>query len=125
MHHQIVDAHGDQIDAHGVVAPGGDGDLQLGADTVVGGDQQGIAKSRRLEIEKAAEAPKSGIGAAAGGRAGKRLDGLDQGIAGIDVDARVLVGQLVVARVPACYGVLRSHGVFRGLGISARFAGRR
>jgi hypothetical protein len=107
------------------VAPGGDGDLQLGADAVVGGDQQGVAKSRRLEVEETAETAEAGVGPAAGGRAGERLDGLDQGVAGIDVDAGVLVGQLVVARIPACYGVLRSHGVCRRSGISARFAGRR
>jgi len=107
------------------VAAGGDGDLQLGADAVIGGDQQGIAKSGGLGVEEAPESPEAGVGAAARGGARQGLDGLDQGIAGIDVDARVLVGQLVVARIPACYGVLRSHGVFRGPGISARFAGRR
>ena len=96
------------------MAPGGDGDLQLGADAVVGGDQQGVAEARRLEVEEAAETAQAGIRAAARGRAGQGLDGLDQGVAGIDVDARILVGQLVVARIPACYGVLRSHGVFRG-----------
>jgi len=95
------------------VAAGGDGDLQLGADTVVGGDQQRITESGRLEVEEAAEAAEAGIRPAAGGRAGQRLDGLDQGVSGIDVDSRVLVGQRVVARVPACYGVLRSHGVCR------------
>jgi len=95
------------------VAPGGDGDLQLGADAVVGGDQQGVAESGRLEVEEAAKTAEPRVGAAAGGRAGQRLDSLDQGIAGIDVDAGILVSQLVVARFPACYGFLRSHGVFR------------
>jgi hypothetical protein len=107
------------------MASGGDGDLQLGADAVVGGDQQGVAEACGLEVEKATEAAESGVGAAAGGRAGQGLDGLDQGVAGIDVDTRVLVGQLVAAGFPACYGFLRSHGVFRGTGFSARFAGRR
>jgi len=107
------------------VAPRGDGDLQLGADAVVGGDQQGVAKAGGLQVEEAAEAAEAGIRPAAGRGARQRLDGLDQGVAGIDVDARILVSQLVVARIPASYGVLRSHGVFRGPGRSARFAGRR
>ncbi|GAB4391917.1 MAG: hypothetical protein Tsb0032_05560 [Kiloniellaceae bacterium] len=113
MHHQVVHAHRHEVDAHGVVYPGGDGDLQLGADTVVGGDQQRVVVAGGLEVEEAAEAAEPGVGAAAGGRAGEGLDGLNQRVAGIDVDARILVAQLVVARIPACYGVLRSHGVFR------------
>jgi hypothetical protein len=95
------------------VAPGGDGDLQLGADAVVGGDQQGVAVAGRLQVEEAAEAAEAGVRPAAGGRAGQRLDGLDQRVARIDVDAGILVGQRVVARIPACYGFLRSHGVCR------------
>src|SRR3546814_670891 len=118
-------SHGHEVDADGVVAPGGDGDLQLGAHAVVGGDQQGIAVARRLEVEEAAEAAEPGVGPAAGGRARQRLDCLDQRVTGIDVDASILVGELVVARIPACYGFLRSHGVFRGNSISARIAGRR
>ncbi len=39
LHDEIVDAHGDEVDADRVVQPGVDGDLQLGADAVVGGDQ--------------------------------------------------------------------------------------
>jgi hypothetical protein len=59
------------------VAVGGDGDLQLGADAVIGGDQQGIAKSGCLGVEEAPEAPEAGVGAAARGGARQGLDGLD------------------------------------------------
>jgi hypothetical protein len=95
------------------MAPRGNGDFQLGADTVIGGDQQRIAETGGLQVEKPAKAAESGVGAAAGRRAGKRFDGLNQGVAGIDIDARILVAQLVVAGIPACYGVLRSHEVFK------------
>jgi hypothetical protein len=95
------------------VASGGDGDLQLGADAVIGSDQQGVAVTGGLEIEKPAEPPETGIGAAAGRRAGERLDRFDQGVAGIDIDPGFLVTQRLVGRFPASYGVLRSHGVFR------------
>ena len=47
LHHEVVDRHGDEIDADGVVAAGLDGDLDLGADAVGRGDQDRIAKSRR------------------------------------------------------------------------------
>ena len=43
LHDEVVDAHGDEIDADRVVDAGLDGDLELGADAVVGGDQDGIA----------------------------------------------------------------------------------
>ena len=43
LHHQVVHRHGDQIDADGVVAAGLDGDLDLGADAVIGRHQDRIA----------------------------------------------------------------------------------
>ena len=41
--------------------PGLDGDLELGADAVVGGDQQRIAKAGRLEVEQPAEPAEPGV----------------------------------------------------------------
>ena len=43
LHHEIVDRHGDKIDADGVMTAGLDRDLDLGADAVGGGDQDRIA----------------------------------------------------------------------------------
>ncbi len=43
LHHEVVDAHGDEIDADRAVLAGVDGDLELGADAVVGGDQNRVA----------------------------------------------------------------------------------
>ena len=45
--------------------PGLDRDLDLGADAVVGGDQDRIGEAGALEIEQAAEAADLGVGAAA------------------------------------------------------------
>ena len=70
-----------------------DRQLQLGADAVIGGDQQGIAIARRLQVEKAAESAQLGIGPGARGRFGQRPDRLDQRIAGGNRNARVGVGQ--------------------------------
>ena len=53
---EIVGAHRDQIDADAVVAVVIDRELELGADAVIGRDQQRIAIARRLEVEEAAEA---------------------------------------------------------------------
>ena len=70
-----------------------DRDPDLGADAVIGGDEDRIDKARGLEVEEAAEAADFGVGAAPAGRAHERLDGLDQRIAGVDVDARVGIGE--------------------------------
>jgi hypothetical protein len=67
--------------------PGFDRHLQLGADAVGGGDQQRVAHAGRPEIEDGAEAAELGVGAGAPRRAGERLDGVDEGVAGVDVDA--------------------------------------
>ena len=73
----VVDAHGDEIDADRVMVPGIDGDLQLGADAVIGGDQHRIGKARRLEVEQTAETADLAIGARPARRAHQRLDLLD------------------------------------------------
>ena len=54
--------------------PALDGDLDLGADAVIGGDQDGIDEARGLQIEQAAEAADLGVGAGAARRAHERLD---------------------------------------------------
>jgi hypothetical protein len=43
LNDDIVDAHGHQIDAHGVVFVHHEGDLELGAHTVGGTHQHGLA----------------------------------------------------------------------------------
>jgi hypothetical protein len=57
LDHQVVDAHGDEIDADGIVDAGFDRHLELGPHAVIGGDQHRIGKARRLEIEQPAKPP--------------------------------------------------------------------
>ena len=89
----IVDAHGDEIDADRVVNAAFDRDLDLGADAVIGGDQDGIDEAGRFQIEQAAKPADFRIGARAARRANERLDPLDHGIARVDVDAGFGIGQ--------------------------------
>ena len=78
---QVVDAHGHQVDADRVVEAGLDGDLQLGADAVGGGDQQRVVVAGRLQVEQRAEAAQRRLRARPAGGLGQRLDRLDQGVA--------------------------------------------
>ena len=53
---EVVDAHGDEVDADGVEPAGVDREPELGADAVGGGDQHRVGVARRLEVEERAEA---------------------------------------------------------------------
>jgi hypothetical protein len=64
-----------------------DRDLELGADAVGARDQDRILEAGGLEVEQAAEAAQPAHHAAPVGAPGERLDVLDEGIAGIDVDS--------------------------------------
>ena len=92
LHHDVVDAHRDQILADAVKAPRLDGDLELGADAVGGGDQQRVLETGRLEVEQPAKAAQVRVraGAARVAFAAGR-DALDQRLAGVDVHARVFI----------------------------------
>ena len=68
---EVVDAHGDEVDADGVVLAGVDGELELGADAVGGGDQHRVGVARRLEVEERAEAAEARDDAGARGRRGR------------------------------------------------------
>ena len=87
LNDQVVRAHGDQVDSDAVMSARIDRELQLGSDPVVCGDQQRIVEPCRLQVEKAAESAKVGIGARTSRRSGERGDGTDQRIAGLDRDA--------------------------------------
>ena len=122
LHHEVVDRHGDEIDADGAVVAGVDRDLDLGADAVGRGDQDRVAESGALEVEQPAEAADLGIGARARRRPHQRLDQVDHGVAGIDVDARLGVGQAGAALVVHVAGSRRK---VRGRGaVSAAWYGR-
>jgi hypothetical protein len=71
----------------------GDRQLELGADAVRGGDEDGIDEAAGFQIEQRAEAAEAGGDTRPEGRAGERPDCVDKPSAGVDVDARVLVGE--------------------------------
>jgi len=51
LHQDVVHAHGDKIDADAGVLPRGDGDLELGADAVIGSHQDRVLEAGALEVE--------------------------------------------------------------------------
>jgi hypothetical protein len=90
LHDKVVDAHGDQVDADRVVPAGVDGDFQLGADAVIGRDQNRVGEAGGLEVEQPAETADLAIGARPARGPHQRLDLLDHQVAGVDVDARAV-----------------------------------
>jgi hypothetical protein len=109
LNDEVVDAHGDEVGADAVMTPGGYRNLELGADPVGGGDQQRIAIAERRQVEKRGETAQAGRTAAPRRGPGERLDRLDQGVAGVDVDTRLAVGLAV-------YGVLLEDRLYSGHG---------
>ena len=105
LHDEIVDRHGDEVDADGVVQAGLDRDLDLGADAVVGGDQHRVLEARALEVEQAAEAADLGVGARPRGRLHQRLDQLHHAVAGVDIDAGLRIGEALFAHALAYVGI--------------------
>jgi hypothetical protein len=84
------------------VLPGGDRDLELGANAVGGRDQNRILEARRLEIEQRAEAAEPCARTRPRRGARERLDRFDERVSRVDVDAggTVAVGLYgVLARV--------------------------
>ena len=89
---QVVDAHGDEIDAHRVVPATVDRQLQLGADTVIARHQQRVLVPCRFRIEEAAETTDFAVRTGAHRRLHQRADCLDQSIARFDRDTRLFIG---------------------------------
>ena len=56
----VVDRHRDQVDAHGRVPAGGEGQLELGADPVGRGDQHRVAIGARKQADLVVEPEKTG-----------------------------------------------------------------
>ena len=72
---------------------GFDGELELGADAVGGGDQHRVLEAASLEVEQAAEAADAAEQTCALGLCRQRPDRLDQRVACVDIDARIAIGQ--------------------------------
>src|SRR3546814_4300249 len=86
---QIVGTHRDEIDADAVVPIMVDREFELGADAVIGGDEQRIGETRGLEIEQAAETAQNGVGAGPARGAAKRCQRLHPRVARGDRNACV------------------------------------
>ena len=105
---QVVDAHRHQVDPDRIQDAGIDGELELGADAVGGGDQHRVLEPRRLEVEQRAEAAELGVRAAPPRRPCHGRDQVDQGVPGIDVDAGIGVGaRLSAAPTAPCHAAPR------------------
>ena len=90
--HQIVDAHGHQVDANGVEPSDGLGHQRLGAHPVGAGHQHRLAVALGVEGEQATEAAQrpEHLGPEGGGH--HRTDEVDRPLASPDVDAGPGVG---------------------------------
>ncbi len=87
LDHDIVHAHRHKIDADRVVTARFDGDFQLGADAVIGRDEHGIGKARRLQIEEGAKSAERRARAGPRRGFGEGLYFLHKRLARVDVDA--------------------------------------
>src|SRR3546814_6611006 len=96
-------SHADQIDADLVVAVQRLCQLELGADTIGAGHQHRLPVAAG-KIEQGAKTTEAAHHFRAQGAFDQRLDALDEGVAGIDIDPGITVGQ-------RCW---RAHG--RGCG---------
>jgi len=93
LHHDVVHAHRNQVDADAVVPAQFLGNPELRSDAVGPRDQHRAAVTLDRQFEHRAEAAEPGQDARAPGARREGLDTIHQGVARIDVDAGVAVGQ--------------------------------
>lgn len=74
---------------------GVNGNLQLGAHAIGGSNQNGIFEPSPFRIKKGTESAQTSIGASPRCGFGKGFDCLNQGIACIDIDTRIAVGDAI------------------------------
>ena len=92
LHGDVVDAVVDEVGADGVVDAEFEGDLELGADAVGAGDEDGLLVLAGIELEEAAEAADFAKHVAGEGALGEVLDALLGAVAAGDVDSGIGVG---------------------------------
>jgi hypothetical protein len=86
LYHEVVDRHGNKINADRLVTGRFNRDLDLSADAISCRDQDRIGEAGGFEIEKSAEAADFRSGARPRGCAHQWLDQFHHAVAGIDVD---------------------------------------
>ena len=92
LNQNIVDAHGDEVDADGVVFVPVEGEFELGAHAVSAADKDGIFVFF-ADFDQCAEAAQITQHFGTHGAFGKRFDVFDQLVAGVNIDASVAVAQ--------------------------------
>ena len=112
LDHDVVGAHGDEVDADRVVAAGVDREPQLGADAVRAGHEH-RALVAGGNLHQRAEAADAGQHLGALRAPHERLDAIDQRVAGVDVDAGVAVSHAwaIAHAVPGRRGRLEGGGM--------------
>ena len=100
LNHQVVHAHGHQIDADGAMVSAGDGDLELGAHAVGGGHQDGIGISRGAQVEQGAKTAEAGGHARTVRGFRQGFDRVDKSRAGVDIDAGLFVTETAYLFLP-------------------------
>lgn len=93
LHHQVVDAHGDKVDAERSMLTKLDTEPQFGADAVRGGDENGVAVSCCPQVETSPKPTQVIQRTRASGASRQGGDGSDKFLTRVDIDARVLVGE--------------------------------
>jgi len=91
-HYQVVDAHGDQVDADAVVFVQVQGQAQFGAHAVGAGNQHGLFVAGR-DFTEGAKTAQATHDFGARSALGDALDAFDQCFTGVDVYTGVLVAQ--------------------------------
>ena len=92
--HQVVDDHGDQVDAHGVVPVQGAGQRDLRTDAIGGGGQEGAPVRRGVQSEQPGETAQAADDLRAVGLLHGRTHERDRALARVDVDAGPGIGEL-------------------------------
>ena len=119
LHDQVVDVHGHEVDAHGVVGAHGVSDHELGADAVDRADERGrvwvVGRVGGREGEQPAEAADDGVRAGAFRLGHGGLDLVDEVVAGVDGDAGGGVGEGLLLLGLGLHGVALAEGPVRNV----------
>jgi hypothetical protein len=92
-HDEVVDHHRDEVLPHGVEDAELAGEVDLGAHAVGGADEDGFAVAGDVESEQAPEPPDAAEDLRTVGAPDGLRDEVDAAVGGLEIDARVRVGQ--------------------------------
>lgn len=99
LNHQIVHAHGDKVRADAGIVSGSDRKAEFCSDAVGRGDEYRIPEPGGFRIEDTTKAANSAIGTRPDRGLYQRLDGVDQPVRRMNINARFLVGKGAVRSI--------------------------